>query len=166
VDPQDCTHCGATLADGAQWCSLCYAPVVDAALASSIFSGGNPASVLLAEPLATTELRTDLTTTEPATAAPTVAERTTAEPTSAPDELEGTWPCLGCETPNSMRDSVCAACGLPFLAHAKTPPTFHVPLLGDIFQRPRSQQITFIVAAGIAMVVVLLGLMSLFGMVF
>ena len=77
----------------------------------------------------------------------------------------GFWPCLGCEASNPMGATECVSCGLPFLAFAKTPPVFHVPGLGDIFQRSRPQQIAFIAAAGFVLLAALLGLMGIFGVI-
>jgi ribosomal protein L40E len=166
VANQDCARCGATLADGAQWCSLCYAPVLDKSLPDA-----PPRGAAGAPPSSTSATRTD---TYPSRAL--VAESLTQldeslgtgcedEPNVPAAQGPGAWPCLGCGAANPMGENVCAACGLSFLAQAKTPPSFNVPLVGDIFLRPRPQQVVFIAVTGVALLGVLLGLMTLFGTV-
>lgn len=98
-----------------------------------------------------------------------VAEEVSPDPAALPGpakEATGTWPCLGCGTANAMSEDVCAACGLAFLAQAKSPPIFNVPGLGNIFTRPRSEQIGFIVVFFFASLGVLFGLMALLGLIF
>ena len=177
MEAHDCTSCGAHIAAGAQWCSLCYAPVavpappgtaatselddldeaasVEADYAEALSVASQPAGDLLVAPVAVrtgTETSTE-PTTEPSTEAPA-------------ETVPGAWPCQGCNATSPMSANVCVQCGLPFLSYAKTPPSLVLPVIGNIFQRSRPQQIGFIAAAGFSVLAVLLGLMTLLGLIF
>jgi hypothetical protein len=173
-----CASCGATIAADAQWCSLCYAPVAvaaDPAEAGELEAADLAADLAEAGPDATTAYLGVAASNETAaisneTTVPQgghdllVAPVPTPAPASAPDEA--TWPCLNCGAANPMTVNACAACGLAFLSDAKTPPRLVLPVIGDLFQRSRSQQIGFIAAAGFSFLAVLLGLMTLLGLIF
>jgi hypothetical protein len=184
VEAHDCTACGASIAAGAQWCSLCYAPVaVPAQPGSGVASGlddplDEAAAIeadyaealsgaqqfdgdLLVAPAAVrtdTEASTDVSTD-------TTTDAGTATTEATGEILPGSWPCDGCNTTNPMSADVCVHCGLPFLTYAKTPPRLDLPIIGDIFQRSRAQQVGFIAAAGFGVLAVLLGLMTLLGLI-
>jgi hypothetical protein len=182
VEAHDCTSCGAGIAAGAQWCSLCYAPVavpaqpvsdlddpldeaaaIEADYAEALSVPSQPDGDLLVAPAAV-RTSTDASTEATADAEPAVAGTATAEPPAK--TLPGSWPCEGCHTANPMSADACVHCGLPFLSYAKTPPRLDLPFIGDIFQRSRTQQVGFIAVAGFSVLAVLLGLMTLLGLIF
>jgi hypothetical protein len=184
VAEQECAHCGAKLANGAAWCSLCYAPVVEPALVGAgsgdelrdeledRLDGAQPD-----EPDGAWELPFDgpslprtgdlLVADIPVRLAPAASADAETDAKTEPetDRTAGSWPCVGCAALNPMGESVCHACGLPFLAHAKTPPVLNIPGLGDIFQRSRPQQIAFLAASGVVLLAALLALMAIFSLV-
>jgi ribosomal protein L40E len=184
VPEEVCASCGAKLAPDAPWCSLCYAPVetgdpdlTSAGAVDVAFTTGEVASKSdLADDLADAGYETGnlLLATEPQLVADPdqlgfdfelSLDSSVDTPATAPAAV-GTWPCLGCGAANPMGADVCTECGLPFLAQAKTPPHWHIPGLGDIFQRSRGEQIGFIAVCGFAALGLLIGLMTLFGLLF
>lgn|GEM_PF-6428575 len=188
---QDCARCGARLAAGATWCSLCYAPVASVAAeepdwtdqADGVEEPDFVPESLVGAPVRAPGLVRAAAGSPPANQWALVDIRPDpdvehavdgdgrAEPVDPVDEevvpaVAGSWPCLGCDQSNPMDAPACTACGLPFLALAKSPPALHVPGVGDIFKRSRGQQIAFVAVSGLAFLGVLIGLMALLGAIF
>ena len=147
-----CPSCGAALRPGAPWCTLCYtdlrpkpdpvapspAPPVTPPLTASY---GLPAGDPLTQPLV------DFL---PAAADP-------APRAAVPVVTGSSWPCTVCESVNDLQQSLCSACGQPFLAGIKVgdKPVLVLPLLGDLGAMGRGQR------AGVALGVVALVLVPL-----
>lgn len=108
-----CPHCRATNAEGAQWCSQCYAALGEAADAQPQPGTEDPAPAAPTSGPAPT-----------GSATPTASATPAGEPASdsglrrGEDGLE--WICVACESVNPIEASSCAACGLPFTARFAT----------------------------------------------
>jgi hypothetical protein len=145
-----CPSCGAALRPGAPWCTLCYtdlrpkpAPVAVVAPPVPVTppvtaSYGLPAGDPLTQPLV--DFLPSSVAPEPVVAVSTA-----------------TWPCSVCDEVNELQQSLCAACGQPFLASIKAAgkPVLVLPLVGDLGAMGRGQR------AGVALGVLALILVPL-----
>jgi hypothetical protein len=155
-----CPSCGAALRPAAPWCTLCYAdlrpkPVpVDppappvSATPPVTASYGVPAGDPLTQPLV--ELL------------PAVVGPSEQEPEGPAVVGGATWPCTVCDAPNEIEQSICSACGQPFLASIRVgdKPVLVLPIIGDLGAMSRAQRAG--VAVGlVALVLVPLALITL-----
>jgi hypothetical protein len=146
VTPARCPACGAAVATGAPWCTLCYTDL-------------RPAP---AEPVAVTAVATTAATTTAATAVPPVsggrhraprhADRTGPSgpmlPATPVDLLDpaldrpvlthsdavrapATWPCLTCGDLVPIAEAACTHCGAAFLSAGRLEPRLSLPGIGD-----------------------------------
>jgi hypothetical protein len=109
-----CPACGASVLDGAPWCTLCYAdlrvpaPASVPATAPPSASSSSPGGVDLLAP-----------TTE---ASVSSAAGALGRPVS--------WPCGACGAPVALEHDTCPQCLTPFLAGADPAAAMDLPLVG------------------------------------
>lgn len=148
-----CPSCGAAARPDAQWCGQCYAdfrpapvpaPPVSAPITTpAVASYGAPAGDPLTGPLL--DLLPDV---------PVLAAVPAAPAAPVPTAGEATWPCTTCGASNLLSESLCGACGAPFLAQVRgSGPSLVLPLVGDLFALSRGQRLG--VAAAVVLAVVL-----------
>jgi len=136
VSTQRCPSCAATVPEGADWCSLCYAVLRQPALvtvpSSPGLGSGDPAGRNAETGLATIDpLTGPLALLDPTPGESTARIRSAAAPTAplapaaptgaaglepGPEPEVANWPCLGCGELVSFDLDVCPGCARPFLA--------------------------------------------------
>ncbi|HET7530161.1 MAG TPA: hypothetical protein VFJ98_04295 [Mycobacteriales bacterium] len=159
-----CPACGASVVDGAPWCTLCYADLRTPA--------PQPAAPPVPEPTAAAVLP------QPAPAAATAAAPGTAldlldRPLDAPVETSADaprgpvgWPCSSCGSTVPLDDDRCPQCFTPFMSGADPVPAIDIPLLGTI--RPlaasKSSRAWLMVGGALVLSLLLTGVLSLVGL--
>jgi hypothetical protein len=158
-----CPACGASVLDGAPWCTLCYAdlrapvpaPVADiAAQASSTPSPAAPAPAP-----ATTPLAGGVDLLDPAMDAPvSVSAHVARGPV--------TWPCTGCGAGVALEHDSCPQCLTPFLAGADPAAVVDIPLVGSL--RPltatKSSRVWLMIGGTVLFSLVLTVVLTLIGL--
>ncbi|MDQ6650548.1 MAG: hypothetical protein M3Z02_10625 [Actinomycetota bacterium] len=77
------------------------------------------------------------------------------------------WPCPSCSARTPMERSTCDGCGLPFLADLRAPaPSVRLPGIGEFTQASKGLRMGLAVAAALAATVLVVGLLSLVGLLF
>lgn len=163
-----CPACGASVLDGAPWCTLCYtdlrapavapANAVESVPAQPTPLDGPPAAAAAPAAGATyTAARLDLL--DPLLDAPVA---TAAAARRGP----ATWPCSACGASVDLEQDVCTECGTPFLTGVDPVSTLDIPLVGAI--RPlavsKSSKIWLVVGGGFLVCVLLMVFLSIVGL--
>lgn len=159
-----CPACGASVADGAPWCTLCYADLRAPAQPST-----PPEPAQAVQPAAPAP-------TLPAAAAPAPAASvgvldtaldapvSTARHAAARGPV--TWPCLTCGAAVYLDLDSCPHCGSRFLAGAEPAVEVDLPLLGRV--RPlavsKDSRVWLMVGGGFVLALVLTAVLSLVGL--
>jgi hypothetical protein len=167
-----CPACGAAVADGAPWCTLCYtdlrAPAVAPAPTVEVDVVPAQPAPAASEPLAEAS--------RPAVASPrssldvldVLDPILDAPVTVAADAPRGpaTWPCGGCGAAVDLDRDACPQCGTPFLFGVDPVVTVDLPLVGPI--RPldvsKSSRVWLMIGGGLALSLVLTLVLSLIGL--
>ncbi|HET6815596.1 MAG TPA: hypothetical protein VFH66_00010 [Mycobacteriales bacterium] len=189
-----CPACGAALADGAPWCTLCYTDLRAPAAASErpsapeadpvapARSGGRHAASSRARHAASTAPAP----AAPAPAAPVPASvsgspvdlldpltdpltdpRLDAPVTAARDAVRGpaAWPCLACGASVALEHDACPHCGTAFLASvADSGPVLDLPLVGPLRPASPGSRAWVMVGGGLFICVALVAVLSLIGL--
>jgi len=169
-----CPRCAALARPGSQWCTLCYAdlrpppePAFEPApepapegSASEVFTPGllDP----LTAPLALLERQEPAPNAQPLATATTATTAATADAAASP--VARGWPCIRCGAVAPFTETTCPACGAAFLEGA---PGNATPLDRLVSGAASDQtKLLIMVGGGLGLLVLLLGLMYLFGTVF
>lgn len=165
-----CPSCGARITVGAPWCTLCYAdlrPAPEPIHEPIREPVSVPASVPAAASAAVTggpQSQSGAGGLDPLTAPLHLLDPAEPPPTAGADvrPVVG-WPCLRCGESVPLDGATCPACGSPFLAGAVEPEN----ALERIVAGGASKQTKFIIMVGgsLGLLVLILGLMYLFGSV-
>jgi ribosomal protein L40E len=166
VSGEHCRACGAALAPDAEWCSLCFTstapeqpPAPEPGHVIVEPEDAPPPPVVAGPPVVRAFEQRSVEADTSAWVQTALAIDTA---TSVSLTADGpTWPCLTCNHPNEFAAKACAECGAPFLASAKEAPRLKLPVLGDVFQLTKNQQIGAFTGLGLLLVAVLLGVMAI-----
>ena len=162
-----CPACGASVLDGAPWCTLCYtdlrAPAAAPASAAEVVPAQPPAVEPPAQASPQAALASPLTASldllDPLLDAPVA---TAAQAVRGPVS----WPCLACGASAALEHDTCPQCGTPFLAGADPVAAVDIPLLGPV--RPlavsKSSRVWLMIGGALAVCVVLTVVLSLVGL--
>jgi hypothetical protein len=155
-----CPACGASVAENAPWCTLCYADL--------------RAPVAAPEPAAVAEPPAAVAAPAPApapqvAAAPSAVDLldrpSEAAPTVAPRAAAG-WPCPSCSATVPLEEDRCPSCLTAFLAGADPVAPVDLPLVGPI--RPlsvsKSSRVWLMLGGTMVVCVVLTALLALVGL--
>jgi hypothetical protein len=143
-----CPQCGAGVRPGAPYCSLCHAdfrprPAV-------VEAPPVPTQVqAVVDPLTAPLL--DVALPAPALAPAVESVAAEAVPAVPAARAEAHWPCHTCGTSNPLSNTLCGACGRPFLAAASEQMSVVVPGIGDMMRLSRGERIA--IAAGGALLI-------------
>ena len=161
-----CPACGASVLDGAPWCTLCYADLRAPAPAAAPQAAAHQPVQQPVQPAASAGPATlpvsgavDLLDPAPAPALPAaVPNRAALGP--------ATWPCSACSAAVGLEHDSCPQCLTPFLAGADPAATLDLPLVGSI--RPltatKSSRAWVMVGGTIVVSIVLTIVISLLGL--
>jgi hypothetical protein len=147
VSDDRCRACGAALAAGSAWCTLCFTEV------------RQPEPIELSVPV--TVPATPAATALPETPVVPVASEAAA-PVARPTRhrAEATWPCPTCDARVPMSLDACEECGGQFLAGASTSVSTRLPVVGDVGAMSSTQR--FLLAAGTGCVLVVVVVLLFF----
>ena len=164
-----CPACGASVLDGAPWCTLCYAdlraPAPAAAAEPAVLApAAEPTQPAAAHGAATVPAPSSpaagLDLLDPALDAPVTAARHAAVRAPA------TWPCTACGAAVELEHDSCPVCTTPFLAGADPAAAVDLPLVGSL--RPltatRSSRVWLMIGGTVAVSIVLTVVLSLIGL--
>jgi hypothetical protein len=157
-----CPACGASVLDGAPWCTLCYADLRAPAPAAA----PEPAVQQPAQPTASAA-----PAMLPVSGAVDLLDPAPALPAAVPNGAAlgpATWPCSACSAAVGLEHDSCPQCLTPFLAGADPAATVDLPLLGSI--RPltatKTSRAWVMVGGTIVVSIVLTIVISLLGLLF
>ena len=128
-----CPACGASVLDGAPWCTLCYADLRPAAPAPS--EPPAPETVPAAPVLEPSAASPPAAAALPAAGSLDLLDPTLDAPVAvAADTARGpvTWPCAACGENVALEHDSCPRCLTPFLAGADPAAAVDIPLVGSL----------------------------------
>jgi hypothetical protein len=162
-----CPACGASVLDGAPWCTLCYAdlrapaatPAPEPAAQAPVAQQPAPGPAPLTSPAPAALPGTGVDLLDPALDAPVAAATHTAFGPA-------TWPCTACGAAVELEHDACPVCTTPFLAGADPAAAVDIPLVGSL--RPltatKSSRVWLMIGGTVAVSVVLTVVLSLIGL--
>ena len=162
-----CPACGASVLDGAPWCTLCYhdlrAPAAPPANAAEVVPAQPPAVEAPAQ-----GGRHAAVASPPASSVDLLDPQLDAPVSTAAHAARGpaTWPCLTCGASVALEHDACTQCGTPFLAGADPVAAVDIPLVGPV--RPlsvsKSSRVWLMFGGAFAVCVVLTVVLTLLGL--
>lgn len=158
-----CPACGAALADGAQWCTLCFADLRPPAPAPE--PEPEPVAVPVPEPVAVGAAAASAPLIplqplppHPILDAPMFDAPILDGPVSKPADVtlaDRGWPCHQCGRSVALDLTECDACGSPFLGGSTVDISLRVPGVGDLASLSSGRRIGFMAGAALALMLVL-----------
>jgi hypothetical protein len=147
VETARCPACGAALADGAQWCTLCFADLRPPVLEPEPVSVGAVALAAAAPAV------------PPApAAAPLPPHPILDAPVSKPADVRlaaPSWPCQECGRAVAIDLTECDGCGTAFLGGSTVDISLHVPGVGDLASLSSGRRIGFMAGGALLLMLVL-----------
>jgi len=161
-----CPACGASVLDGAPWCTLCYTDLRAPAVA--------PATAVESVPSQLTPLDAPPALAPAAAPATSAASLDLLDPlmdapvATAADAIRGpaTWPCLTCGASVGLEHDACPMCGRAFLAGANPVTTVDLPLVGPVrpLSMSKGSRAWLMIGGGLLIAVALTVVLSIVGL--